>query len=146
MAVADLNPRHQRFVQEYLLCLSAAEAYRRVYPKATPASAETHGPRLVRKGQVRRAIEEGLREMAEKVGLTVEYVLERLQLEAEREDERASHSARVRSVELIGKHLGMWQELPTVDEIAAAIIERDRPGGPLPSGVSPGSAGPEGGP
>jgi hypothetical protein len=52
------NPKHEAFAQKIAEGISAAEAYRELYPKAAPASAETLGPALFRSVQVSFRIEE----------------------------------------------------------------------------------------
>lgn len=56
-----LSDKHRAFVEEYLQCWSAAEAYRRVYPKAAKNTSWTHGSLLVRKSEVREEIERRLK-------------------------------------------------------------------------------------
>ena len=50
-----LTPREERFVQEYLIDLSATQAYARAYPDAAEASARTLGPRLLSKVHIATA-------------------------------------------------------------------------------------------
>jgi len=57
-----LSIKHRLFVDEYLQCWSAAEAYRRAYPKAAKSTSWTNGSLLLRKTEVRAAIETRLRE------------------------------------------------------------------------------------
>ena len=53
------NPRHEAFAQKMATgSVSAAKAYRETHPKTTAKAAETHGPRLVRNGQVSGRIAE----------------------------------------------------------------------------------------
>lgn len=56
-----LSDKHRAFVEEYLQCWSAAEAYHRVYPKASRASCWTLGSKLLRKVEVREEIERRLK-------------------------------------------------------------------------------------
>ncbi len=54
-----LSPRHQQFVDLIVGGMAAGAAYLRLY-KCAPGTAETKGPALVRKGQVRAAIDRRL--------------------------------------------------------------------------------------
>ncbi len=56
-----LSVKHQLFVAEYLQCWSAAEAYRRAYPKAGKSTSWSNGSLLLRKTEVRAAIEARLK-------------------------------------------------------------------------------------
>ncbi len=74
----DLNPRQRAFVVEYLKDKNAAAAYRRVYG-ASPAAAETSGPRLFRSAQVQAEIvrleTEALAKVQKETGITLERTL-----------------------------------------------------------------------
>lgn len=56
-----LSAKHQAFVEEYLQCWSAAEAYRRVYTSVKNNTAWTNGSLLLRKTEVREQIERRLK-------------------------------------------------------------------------------------
>lgn len=56
-----LSVKHQAFVEEYLQCWSAAQAYRRVYPKAKQSTSWSNGSELLRKAEVRAEIETRLK-------------------------------------------------------------------------------------
>ena len=56
-----LSVKHQAFVEEYLQCWSAAKAYRRVYPSAKQSTTWSNGSDLLRKTEVREAIEARLK-------------------------------------------------------------------------------------
>jgi phage terminase small subunit len=79
-----LKPLHRLFAFEVLGGASAAEAYRAIYPKASPATAETNGPRLLRTAQVAAFVEERRAKVLEKAELGCEVKLERILLELHR--------------------------------------------------------------
>ena len=56
-----LSIKHRLFVEEYLQCWSAAEAYRRASPKAKKTTSWTNGSLLLGKTEVRTAIETRLK-------------------------------------------------------------------------------------
>lgn len=69
-----LSFKHQQFVNEYLECWSATEAYRRVYPKATNETAGRNGHLLLKNTDISEEI--ALR-VADKA-MTADEVLSRL--------------------------------------------------------------------
>lgn len=73
VAEKPLSHQRQAFVEEY--CRNghnAAKAYTKAYPDCEAAGCETHGPRLVRDGQVKRAITERMAELRAETGWSVE--------------------------------------------------------------------------
>jgi len=59
-----LSEKHQRFVDKYLACWNATEAYQSVYPKASYPSARANGSELLTKTNIRAEISERLKEQA----------------------------------------------------------------------------------
>lgn len=72
------NNAHERFAQEYLKDLNATAAYRRVYPKAQPKSAEAAGPRLIGNVRVLERIAELQDQRAKRTELTADMVITEL--------------------------------------------------------------------
>lgn len=103
-----LNPKQLKFVELYLAGNSAKQAYIGAGYAARGNAAETNAARLLRKAQVKAAIDLARTNAAEKHNLTAEWVLAGLKREAEREGEGSSHAARVKAYELIGKTFGMF--------------------------------------
>lgn len=71
--MAELTPKQQRFVREYVIDLNATQAAIRAGYSAR--NADKIGPRLVGKSRVRAAIDEALRMRAEATNITAERVL-----------------------------------------------------------------------
>jgi phage terminase small subunit len=69
-----VNPKHQQFINEYLKCWNATEAYRRVYPTSSDDAARAHAARLVANGSVAEAIQQRIAENA----MSADEVLSRL--------------------------------------------------------------------
>jgi len=103
--VKPLNPKQQAFVREYLVDLNASAAYRRA--GYTSGNADVNGPRLLGHAGIQAALESAMQARAEKVEVTAEQVLARLWLEANRQGKGASHAARIRALELVGRNVGM---------------------------------------
>lgn len=68
-----LNPRQQRFVQEYLIDLSAVRAATR----AGYAQPETQGPRLFRDVRIRAEIDKAQSAVVSRLEVTVEDIVRR---------------------------------------------------------------------
>lgn len=128
MAKDKLTPKQEMFVKEYLVDLNATQAAIRAgYSKKT---ADRIGPELLGKTCVARAIEEANRKRAEKLELSAEWVLENLKNVAVRcqqaepvmvFDYRTKEMVETgeyqfdskganRALELIGKHLGIFED------------------------------------
>ena len=123
-----LTPKQERFVQEYLIDLNATAAGGRAGYKNTDS-----GRQLVTKSHVLNAVRAEQDKRAKRMNVTQDYVLERLQLEAERDEEGSSHAARVSALNLLGKHLGMFVDKMQVEhsgemnlqaQVRAVLLER----------------------
>lgn len=71
-----LKPRHRQFALEYLDCLNATEAYRRVYPACT--NPDVAGPRLLGTDGVRALVDAKLQKLEERKFLDVARLEEEL--------------------------------------------------------------------
>lgn len=103
-----MTPKQERFIAEYLVDGNATKAAARSgYSEKTSAKI---GFENLHKPEIAAAIAKAQAERNKRVQVTQDYVLTRLMLEAEREGEGASHSARVAAVGLLGKHLVMFTD------------------------------------
>lgn len=136
-----MNARQQQFVREYLVDRNATQAAIRA--GYAEGSAAVTGSRLLTNAKIAKAVAEGIAARAENTAVTAEWVVARLQAEALDCGEGASHSARVRALELLGKHQGMFVEkvelqsrvkLEIVEEIVDGNSNRsqDHPPPPRP--------------
>lgn len=115
--MAKTNP-HGMTDQMFLFCQNyirgrfknAAAAYRAAYPKCSEKSAPELGSRTLKNVKVRKYLEEVQAQAGEDVQVDAIYVLKALKTEAEREGEGSTQSARVRAIELLGKHQGMFTD------------------------------------
>lgn len=112
-----LSARQQRFVDEYVVDLNGSAAYRRAGYAAKGNSAEAAAARLLRNVKVRTAVDELLAKRSETTGVTAEWVVDRLKIEAKREGPGSSPSARVQALKLLGDHLAIFKERPSLDEL-----------------------------
>ena len=103
-----MTPRQRKFVQEYLKDPNATKAAIKAgYSKKTAGKI---GSENLQKPEIRAALEVVQAKVAEKAGLTAEWVLE--QLQADRQFamglERPQTGSAIRALELIGKQIGMF--------------------------------------
>jgi phage terminase small subunit len=103
----ELSARQAAFVREYLVDGNGAKAALRAgYKKET---ARVQASRLLTKSNIKAAIEAGQQKLAEKTETEAEWVRRRLKEEASDFTEFASHSARIRALELLGKINGVFE-------------------------------------
>lgn len=125
-----ITPKQQRFVDEYLVDLNATAAAKRAgYSERT---ANEQGARLLANVSVAAAISAAQSARSQRTQVTADWVLTRLQAEAEYHGEDASHSARVSALGLLGKHLRLFVDRMEIDggvvlEIREVIVGVDDP-------------------
>ena len=106
--MANLTPKQQRFVEEYLIDLNATQsAIRAGYSKKT---AQEIGSENLSKPMVAKAIAEAQEKLSNKAQVTVEMVVQGLLNEAKDLSEGSTQSARVAAWAHLGKHLGMFKD------------------------------------
>jgi phage terminase small subunit len=143
-----LTPKQQRFVDEYLVDLNATQAAIRAgYSRKT---AHSCGPRMLENADVARAVAEAQAARAERVGITADEVVARIEETVRRcsqtepvRDARGkvipglyTFDARsvLRGCELLGKHLGIFRDRPEPMRqitITREIVHVTRPEGVL---------------
>ena len=106
--MANLTPKQQRFVEEYLIDLNATQAAIRAgYSEKT---AKVIAAQNLSKLNVQEAIEDARKEVSEKALITTEMVVKGLLKEAQDYAEGSTQSARVSAWAHLGKHLGMFKD------------------------------------
>ena len=106
--MANLTPKQQRFVEEYLIDLNATQAAIRAgYSEKTAYSV---GHENLKKPEIQKAIQEAQEILSNKTQLTVDMVVNGLLKEAQDYAEGSTQSARVSAWAHLGKHLGMFTE------------------------------------
>lgn len=132
--MARLTKKQERFVEEYLIDLNATAAARRAGYSAK--TADRIGPELLGKTCVSEAITEAMAARSERTEVTQDQVVRELAGLAFREGEdEFRHSDKLRALELLGKHLGMFKEKE--QEIRAAGIVMLAPVMDAPEDVTP---------
>lgn len=144
-----MTEKQHRFVQEYLIDLNITQAAIRA--GYSPKSAARIGVKLVNKSEVQAAIEKAKSDRSKRTGITQDYVLNNLVEVVERAmqrapvlnmkgeqitDEQGRHVWQFngrdanKALDLIGKHLGMFQGNGTGrPHTHQEILERYRNGG-----------------
>mgnify|MGYP002508964651 CR=1 FL=1 len=105
MALPKLTPKQAAFVHEYLVDLNATQAAIRAgYSEKTARSVAAEN---LAKPNIQQAIQEARDAREKRSMITVEWVL--AQIASIAQDEEAQQRDRLKALELLGKHLGMWE-------------------------------------
>ena len=106
--MANLTPKQQRFVEEYLIDLNATQAAIRAgYSEKT---AKEIGSENLTKPNIAKAIQEAQESLSNKTQLTVDIVVQGLLKEAQDYAEGSTQSARVSAWAHLGKYLKMFTD------------------------------------
>ena len=128
----NLNWRQSKFVAEFVEhgnATKAAQAAGYSHPKQ-------QGSRLLTHVDVQAAIEAHKRQLMVRAVDSSEWVVERLRIEAM--DPENSDAARVRSLELMGKHYGIFApEKQQIETVSSGFFADLKPEEDLPENVLP---------
>jgi hypothetical protein len=98
-----LPPKRERFVKEYLIDLNETQAAKRAgYSQKT---AHVQGCQLLKDVKVKKAIDAAMERRSKRTEIKADDVVDGLLTEATYYGEGASHAARIRAWELLGRHL-----------------------------------------
>ena len=101
-----LTPKQAAFVREYMIDLNATKAAIRAgYSERT---ANRIGAENLSKPVIQAEIQEQRKAAEEKCTVTVEWILSRIAQIAQ--DEEVRTADRLKALELLGKHLGLWEK------------------------------------
>lgn len=107
-----LSAKRQRFVDEYLIDLNGTQAAIRAGYSAKTANEQA--ARLLANVSVKQAVEEGIKARAAQSQVTQEYVVKKLhklaELSSDPNTDTYNPQAANKSLELLGKHLGMFSD------------------------------------
>lgn len=127
--MARLTEKQKRFVEEYLVDLNATQAAIRAGYK--PKSAYSIGQENLRKPEIQNALQAAIRQRSRRTEITADMVLSELGKvafhdAADYTDSGLKVSNKLRALELLGKHLGMFDGRPTDEDAlarASALLE-----------------------
>lgn len=104
---SKLTSKMENFVNEYFVDFNGSAAVKRAgYRSSNPNKLAV---KLLNHPLVAQAVEEKKKERVEKTELSAEYVITKLIAIAERTEE-SNPNASLRSLELLGKHLGLYKD------------------------------------
>lgn len=109
--MSKLTEKQKRFCEEYLIDLNATQSYLRAGYKAKSneiARVESH--KLLTKPNIQQYIEELRAEQSKRTEITADRVLEELGSVAFNKDIVCIGRDKVKALELIGQHIGMFTE------------------------------------
>lgn len=109
--MSKLTEKQKRFCEEYLIDLNATQSYVRAGYKAKSneiARVESH--KLLTKPNIQQYIEELRSEQSKRTEITADKVLEELGSVAFNKDIECIGRDKVKALELLGQHLGMFTE------------------------------------
>ena len=108
---ATLTPKQSRFIEEYLIDLNATQAAIRA-GYSTKVAKEI-GYENLTKPHIRKIVEQNQLEKSTQNGITADYVLNNLKTIADCQDEKTTD--RIKSLELLGKHLKLFTDKVEAD-------------------------------
>ena len=124
--MAKLTDKQKRFCEEYLIDLNATQAALRAGYKAK--TARSQGQRMLTKVDIQRHITDLMKERSDRTALTSDSVLQELSRIAMAQDVEITGKEKLRALELLGKHLGLFQNgadnsaaLEKLDEVLSKI-------------------------
>lgn len=122
----ELNPKQQRFVEEYLVDLNGSAAARRSGYSAKSAAYAAR--RLLGLPHVVEAVEAGKRQRSQRTQIRQDQVLGQLMEIATAEASDVSGAevklaSKLRALELLGKHLGLFEGQGGKENAPVTIVE-----------------------
>lgn len=115
------NAKRERFAREYLVDLNATQAAIRAGYSAK--TAYSSGQRMLKYVEIQSRIVELQSHIVERTDLSIEWVLEQLRATFFAAKDCGQHSAANKSLELLGKHLGMYVDRHEVTGAGGGPIE-----------------------
>ena len=111
---AKLTPKQKKFIDEYLLDLNATQAAIRAGYSAKTAN--RIGPQLLVKSWISEEIQKAVQRREKRTEITVDRVVKELAAialdddAADYNDSRLRYTSKLKALELLGKHLGMFDQ------------------------------------
>lgn len=133
-----LTDKHMKFVDEYMIDMNAAAAYRRAGYDCNEATARANSSRLLTNANIVAEIDKRQQKLQEDTGISVQWVLNNFKAVAERcmqaepmfdretgdiVEYRFDSSGANKALESIGRHLGMFNDKLKVDATVTKKLE-----------------------
>jgi PBSX family phage terminase large subunit len=116
-----LTEKQKRFCEEYLVDLNATQAYRRAgYSARKDDTARVEGSKLLTKPNIQKYLQELRAKQAARTGVSADFVVQELYRVAG-SDPELKGSDKMKALELLGKHLGMFTEKPEEPQNCLAV-------------------------
>ena len=106
-----MTDKQRRFADEYLIDLNATRAYKAAYPSVKrDETARANASRMLTNANVQEYIKEHMQARQDRTEITQDMVLHEIAAIAfETVSEAVSVKDKLRALELLGKHLGMFE-------------------------------------
>ena len=140
----ELNPKHRKFIDEYLIDLNATRAYKAVYKVKDDNAAAVGGNRLLRNPKIKEYVEEqfdklhnektaDMQEIIEYLTSVMRGISESEVVVVEGKGEGRSKAVKVKkapdekeklkAAELLGKRFGLFKDKFEIDENVSVVIK-----------------------
>jgi phage terminase small subunit len=120
--MTELRPKQQRFVDEYLIDLNATQAAIRAGYSAK--TARQIGEQNLSKIDIKEAIQARMAARAQNTEVTQEWVVKAIKKNYEEARTEKEFNAVNKALELLGKHVGMFNKVELDGTIKFQAIER----------------------
>lgn len=121
MPKLKLTEKQKRFCEEYLVDLNATQAALRAgYSEKTAYSI---GDENLKKPEIQKYLRELMQERSQRTEVTADTVIRELKQIALAEDVEISGRDKIKALELLGKHLGMFQSSADNSEMLRKLDE-----------------------
>ena len=115
MGERDMTEKQKRFCEEYLVDLNETQAAVRAgYSEKTAYSI---GSENLKKPEIKKYLQELRLKQSERTGLTADDVINELREIAFTDGVEISGKEKIKALELLGKHLGIFTEHGSLDEL-----------------------------
>lgn len=108
--IAKLTPKQERFCEEYLVDLNAAQSYLRAgYKSNNPNVARIEAHKLLTKPNIQAKIAQLQKARSSRTNAAADDVINELKTIAFAETD-ITEKGKMKALELLGKHLGIWDK------------------------------------
>lgn len=110
--IVDLTAKQKRFCEEYLIDLNGTRAYMAAYICKKEDTARVNASRMLTNANIQKYISELMEKQSERTNITADKVLSELEKVAFT-DAEITGKEKIKALELLGKHLGMFDNKPS---------------------------------